>query len=197
MHLADAGARFALAKCLSAAFSSGIWRNTPMPLGNPNAKPIDPNSAQGVLSGLGKHSLAFAARAPQRKEILGCVVGCIMDAPTIDRYHLTSYGARPGDGLLAFIGVVPDAQGLRFQADKEQPGSTKSLARGLFEIWLSDASLATCPRLFIRTRRRIGPIRYLSQEHGFKLCGDFETDFRGQRQTRLVYRRDKAVGVNS
>ncbi len=227
----------ALAKCLSAAFSSGIWRKTPMPLGSPDASGNDPSSAYGVLNSLGEHSLAVAAFAPRSDSLLGCVVGCVMDEQVIAHYRLHDYGARPGDGLLAFIGIIPDAQGLRCpphlppsvgpsrgndaqdlktqdlktegqktegqktEGQKtegqniNQTGKSQSLARRLFETWLFSPGLARCPRLFVRTRRRIRPIRHLSQEHRFELVGNFETDFRGQRQTRLVYRRNNQIGA--
>ncbi|WP_205853419.1 hypothetical protein, partial [Zhengella mangrovi] len=97
------------------------------------------------------------------------------------------------DGLLAFIGIVPDAQGRRFSA---ADGSTLepacegvSLARHLFEAWMDAAVSHECPRLYIRTRRRIMSIRYLSEDLGFELCGEFTVEFRGECQTRLVYRR--------
>ncbi|WP_205853413.1 hypothetical protein, partial [Zhengella mangrovi] len=48
--------------------------------------------------------------------MIGCVIGCVMDDRVITAYGLRRYAAAPGDGLLAFIGIVPDAQGRRFSA---------------------------------------------------------------------------------
>lgn len=184
----------ALARCLSEAFSSGLWRDTPMPLGHPD----DPTSARGIIGGLGPDPLAVAAMPRQEARVIGCVLGCVMDERVVQGYGLGDYGAQPGDGLLAFIGIVPEAQGLRLRPEGDgtlgAAPAGPSLARHLFEDWLGCAELSPCPRLFIRTRRRIGPIRYLSEDLGFAFRGGFETEFRGQTQRRLVYCRTNPAG---
>lgn len=151
----------------------------------------DPASAIGIISGLGPRPIAIAARPAQDTYVIGCVIGCIMDAHEIDSYRLWSYGAVPGDGLLAFIGIVPEAQGIRLRPGGDESPDAEltgpSLARQLFQSWIDSEALDTCPRLFIRTRHRIGAIRYLSEDLGFEFRGGFETEFRGQVQTRLVY----------
>ncbi len=191
----------AMADCLSAAFSSGIWEQTPMPVGSRD----DPAGALGVLHNLGPQPIAVCAKqadpdtAPDRINggVVGCVVGGIMDQRVIDGYQLAEYGAQPGDGLLAFIGIVPQAQGRRYLpiapdllTSNFSNARSPSLARHLFTSWLKSPVLEACPRLYIRTRRRIGPIRYLCDQLAFEFCGDFKTVFRGQPQTRLVYRRN-------
>lgn len=179
-----------MARCLSEAFSSGLWQTTPLPLGAAH----DPHSAHGILSGLGPEATALAAAPDPGNRVVGCVVGCVMQPSTIEGYHLGDFGAQPGDGLLAFICITPSAQGRRFRQAGDgwlmaQKGAP-SLARHLFCGWLAAPGLRNCPRLFIRTRPSIGAIRRLSEDYDFALCGEFETEFRGQRQTRLVYRRD-------
>lgn len=194
--LDDLELRHALAECLAEAFSAGLWRATPMPLGVAE----DPSTAHGILAGLGATATAVAAKqdieGDNKGRVMGCVVGCIMDQRVVEGYNLQDFGAEPGDGLLAFIGITPEAQGARFH--RTQSGrlvadpSAPSLARHLFQGWLDAPALGACPRLFVRTRRRIRAIRRLSTDNGFQLCGQFETEFRGQTQTRLVYRRDAA-----
>ncbi len=187
---ADAGA---LALCLSAAFSSGIWAETPMPVGDAS----DPDSAMGVLGGLGPAPAVIAA-ASSSGSVFGAALGAVLTSGIIARYGLGPWQAQPGDGLLAFLGIIPGAQGSRLRAgpdgsfDLSREAGGPSLAAVLFRRWLQLPALADCPRLFFRTRRRIGAVRSLGARHGFAECGSFETMFRGRRQTRLVYRRAHA-----
>ncbi|WP_172331940.1 hypothetical protein [Mangrovicoccus sp. HB161399] len=187
---ADAGA---VALCLSEAFSAGIWAETPMPVGTAS----DPDSAMGVISGLGRRPAILAASAPHA--VAGCVLGAVLTPAIIAQYGLAPWGALPGDGLLAFIGISPGAQGSRIRACpgdlfelSRDPGDP-SLAGMLFRRWLRLPALAGCPRLFFRTRHRIGAIRHLGRRCGFAECGSFEIMFRGRCQTRLVYRREHAA----
>jgi hypothetical protein len=195
--------RAALARCLSSAFSSGIWSATPMPVGCQD----DPDSAHGVIHGLGRDAIVVAAsRVGSDGEgdgdaVVGCVIGTVLDRSTIRKYGLQPYGARPGDGLLAFIGVAPEAQGSRVISQDgdtamltrgRAPERSLSLARLLFEGWIDTTRVQRCPRVFVRTRRRLRPIQYLSESCGFEFCGKFDMTFRGEQQSRLVYRLDNA-----
>lgn len=177
----------AIAECLSAAFSSGIWQEAPLPLGSSD----DPASAVAIVEELVPRSVMVAATPIPGARVIGCAIGSVMDEDLIESYRLSGYAAEPGDGLLAFIGIVPEMQGRRYRSDgngtlEAAPGGP-SLARHLFESWIKDASGHECERLFIRTRRRIGPVRHLCDAYGFERLGEFEVDFRGQRQRRLVY----------
>ena len=203
--LDDRISRLKIAECLSAAFSSGIWQATPMPIGNKS----DPNSALGVIAGLEKHAVVLVASATdashssKRRRILGCVVGAVLDAEIIEAYELRSFGARSGDGLLAFIGIVPAVQGSRvftydidhfetcIESSNTPERSSFSLARLLFTRWLGLDDLHRCPSVFIRTRRTIMPVQHLIRSNGFEYCGRLSLNFRGVRQQRIVFRRSQ------
>lgn len=195
-HPNDQYATMALASCLSAAFSSGPWAATPMPIGQRE----DSDSALGVIRGLGSSPIVVAASAKgdPSTTVLGCVLGCVLDVHTVDGHGLDRFGAEEGDGLLAFFGIRPDLQGAKIRprnvpGDQEGPRAT-SFARHLFQAWLDNAALSDCRRLFIRTRHGITPIRHLSESFGFAYCGEFDLRFQGQIQTRLVYRRTNDPG---
>lgn len=178
-----------LASCLSDAFSSGLWSDTPMPVGHVS----DPDSAWGILSGLGEKPISVAAIGTDG--VLGCVLGVILTPELITLYGLGPWNAKPGDGLLAFIGIATDCQGKRVSQDTDgrfvlnSDLDNPSFARCLFKRWLTSSKLKDCPRVFIRTRRRIGAVRHLARGFGFSECGRFQVLFRGHRQFRLVYRR--------
>jgi len=187
-----------LVSCLVTAFSSGIWEQTPMPIGHSE----DPGSALGVINSLSPDPVVIAACEPNGSpvssdEVVGCVLGAILDHTMIKTYGLEPYSAVPGDGLLAFIGIVPRAQGLRVLPDGGDSvriaGTTPvdgsaSLARHLFETWIQTPCIQSCPRVFIRTREKIGPVMHLCKSLGFEYCGRFEIDFCNMRQERLVFR---------
>lgn len=194
-----------IAGCLSAAFSTGLWKDTPMPLGDSS----DRHSARGILAELGPSVQALVATAATEtgipSSILGCVIGSPLNDDLIDQYRLASYGARPGDALFAYIGVRPSLQGCRVQpakdnrfqldgradrADSKRPGA--SLASLLFSNWLTLPGIRRCPRVFIRTREVLTPIQALAERNGFQYCGKFYLDFHGNRQDRIVYRRSMA-----
>ena len=191
-----------LAHCLAAAFSSGPWAETPMPLGDA----ADRNSARGILAELGESAQALLATSATDSEssgsVLGCVIGSALDPNLIDHYGLEPYGARPGDALFAFIGVRPQLQGRRLRPlanGLHQVGnldcrqysnrSGTSLASLLFSNWLKLPAIRRCPRIFIRTREVLTPIQALAERNGFQFCGKFYVDFHGHRQDRMVYRR--------
>ncbi|MDF2231745.1 hypothetical protein P2H44_04200 [Albimonas sp. CAU 1670] len=178
----DRAALEASARCLAEAFSSGLWRSAPMPLGTAD----DPHSARGVVAGLGPGIVALAAREGDGGPVLGCVVGAALDAGMIEGYGLATHGAQAGDGLLAYIGIVPRAQGLRLACGA---GPRASLARRLVEDWLALPAIAACPAVYVRTRRRIGPVLHLGRTLGFERVGEFGLEFRGEPQHRIVLRR--------
>lgn len=172
-----------------------------MPIGNED----DPHSALGVLRGLGEQPQVLIACADG--EVLGCVLGAALDGPRIEAYGLAPFGAQPGDGLLAFVGVAPGAQGARARliADRRLelygtkgrrgPPGCRSLAGLLFARWLAAPAVRAFPRLFIRTRRQIKPILHLSAAHGFRRCGTIEIDFRGVRQERIILMRSQQAAA--
>jgi len=139
-------------------------------------------------------------------EVLGCVLGGILDEPLIDSYRLGKFGARRGDGILAYIGVAPEAQGARGLLRGEglleevilgagamrRAEATVSLASVLFSTWLDLPAVSCCPAVFVRTRETIAPVLHLLDRHGFEYQGQFELVFRGSPQARLVYRRKAA-----
>jgi len=176
-----------------------------MPIGDAS----DPHSARGIVAQLGANArilLASSTRgnAPLAGQpVLGCVLGAILDDRLIAAYRLGPYGARRGDGLLAYIGVPPAVQGERLSpaggdrfdcrpATRGNPptGETVSLGSLLFSRWLEISAIERCPALFVRTRTTIKPILHLLAKHGFDFRGRFELDFQGQRQDRLVFARD-------
>lgn len=192
----------AVACTLSSAFSSREWVRAPMPVGNPE----DPHSAVGIMSSLfGKGPLIVAttdAEPGQDQRVLGCVLGGTLDESLITSYGLSPYGARVGDAILAYIGVAPAAQGVRGQLHDdgtiEVPAratgprnGSKSVASCLFERWLKHPDVARCPSVFVRTRETIGPILHLAEKNGFAFQGQFELEFQGERQNRLVFRRSQ------
>lgn len=196
------GAALEVATCLSKAFSSGLWAASPMPTG-----PLeDPDSALGVVNGLGPCPIALAARTraadgEHAGALIGCVLGTVLDEDVIARYGLSPFSAAPGDALLAFIGIVPEAQHVRIIGRSHEECEvvrataqhrSVSLARHLFESWLGMQNLNHCPQTFIRTREQITPILGLCEGNGFSYCGRFELNLHGAVQERLVFRRTNA-----
>jgi len=200
------GEALQIARCLSKAFSSGLWEASPMPLGSPE----DPNSALGIVNGLGSCPLALAAYrsgadAPRSREAIGCVLGAVLNDEVIARYGLAPFSAMSGDALLAFIGIVPEAQKTRINGRggdetavvrTPRPQRSISLARHMFESWLGMTGLRDCRQIFIRTRKQITPILRLCDENGFSYCGRFDLPYRGTVQERLVFRRTNATPMN-
>ncbi len=85
-----------------------------MPVGDDS----DLHSALGIITMLGEHARILLASAmeigaPEAQRVLGCVLGSVLDEKLINVYRIGEYGARTGDGLLAYIGLVPHAQGAR------------------------------------------------------------------------------------
>ncbi len=200
------GLREEIATSLCAAFNSREWTRTPMPIGDAS----DPHSARGIVAQLGSNArilLASPARgsaSPAGNPVLGCVLGAILDDDLIAAYRLGPYGARRGDGLLAYIGVPPAFQGERLSpaggdrferrpANRGTPPARRTVSLGslLFSRWLELSAVKRCPALFVRTRTTIKPILHLLAKHGFDFRGRFELDFQGQRQDRLVFARDR------
>jgi len=193
-----------VAACLSAAFSSGVWSETPMPVGDET----DPHSAAGIIAGQAECLQLLLARFESEdkhnddQEILGCVVGTLLREPVLDAYGLREYGARPGDALLAYIGLVPAAQRTRVyvasdssikaashSSDLAGGGCVHSLASLMFTRWMELPAIRSASCVFIRTRIVIGSIQHLAAKHDFQLCGSFDINFRGQKQDRMVFRR--------
>lgn len=185
--------------CLASAFSSGPWASTPMPVGDAD----DSHSARGIVAGLGSRAqVVLASAADDDRRILGCVMGGIMDERMIGGYGLARYGARAGDGLLAYIGVAPRNQGIRVARTGEEiytvrpkshfagHDSEASLAGLLFKRWLELSPVTASPSVFVRTRRVLKPILHLSERNGFDHCGQFDLTFQGSRQERIVFRRE-------
>lgn len=199
--------RDGIVNCLAAAFSSGVWAPTPMPIGDAS----DPHSAHGILAELGERVQVIVASKTtadpihEYKEVLGCVVGAVLDESLIDAYGLAPYGACIGDGLLAYIGVAPSAQGSRALQRRVnefdlRPGQASapinqkgdSLASLLFARWLDLSEIEQCPRVFVRTRKVLDPILHLAGKNGFQYLGQFELDFQGERQDRMVFGRSNS-----
>lgn len=164
-----------------------------MPLGDLR----DRHSARGIIAELGDRAQVLAASDPEDgTSVLGCVVGVVLDKDLIDSYCLSEFGAHSGDGLLAYIGILPEVQGgraTRLQDDifevRRGPSADPSLANLLFERWLELPEISVCPNLFVRTRRSIEPVLYLLNKHGFSYRGEFQLSFRGMSQTRMVFGR--------
>lgn len=189
----------AVATCLSSAFSSGIWASSPMRVGHV----ADRHSARGAIAEFGENAQVLVASDEDAGGLLlGCVLGGRLDDNLIAAYSLAPYGAQPGDGLLAYIGIVPSAQGSRvvqrqddaFEVLRERIGSRRSWDEGslaglLFTRWLQLSDIAPCPRVFVRTRKAIGPVLHLIEKNGFEYLGRFDLDFNGEQQDRLVFRR--------
>jgi hypothetical protein len=192
------------AACLSAAFSSGVWSETPMPVGDET----DPDSAAGIIAGLAERLQLLLALFESEdthnnsQEILGSVVGTLLREPILDTYGLRRYGAHPGDALLAYIGLVPAAQRSRVHvasdslikaashsSDSIDGGCVRSLASLMFTRWMELPAIRSASCVFIRTRIVIGSIQHLAAKHDFQLCGSFDINFRGQKQDRMVFRR--------
>lgn len=192
----------ATARCLATAFSSGEWAATPMPLGDE----ADPHSGRGIIAQLGKQAQLLVANGvgdDHGRNVLGCVLGAVLDRTLVDAYGLASYGAQSGDALLAYIGLMPAAQGRRasllsdniFELSFRRSGlpsvhEGQSLASLLFERWLELSAIESCPRVFVRTRKVLAPIIHLAEKNGFRYRGEFELDFQGDRQDRIVFARD-------
>jgi len=193
----------AIVDCLSSAFSSGVWARAPMPVGERS----DSHSARGIVAQLGADAQVLVAFTDDDKpsheaDVHGCVVGGLLDEDLIRAYGLGSFGARRGDGILAYIGVQPSAQGNRLVARTETrfgvaPPSERpwmkpsgaSLAGLLFSGWLRLPAVARCPRVFVRTRSVLPKIQYLAEKNGFVYQGRFELEFKGEQQDRMVYTR--------
>jgi len=191
-----------VASTLSSAFSSQGWEATPMPVGDAT----DPNSALGIMAELcteGPTVLASTeGNAARGAEVLGCVLGGVLNDSLIERFGLRPYGACRGDGLLAFIGVAPTVQGARGYlrtgnviedlgpSSSRPPVGSVSLASALFSNWLALPAISSRRAVFIRTREVIRPILHLAGKHGFVYQGRMHQDFRGSIQERLVFRRD-------
>lgn len=190
----------AVATCVSAAFSGGVWTKSPIPLGHEG----DRDSAHGIIAGLHEKSLLIMVASNVSDQLLiGCVLGGILDTDLICAYRLGAYGAGPGDGLLAYIGVLPSAQGTRVTSlfghtyetltDHRRGRVGDSLAGQLFARWLDLPAVKDCPRIFIRTRKEIPAVLHLIEKNGFEYCGKFELAFRGGAQQRLVFKRNSAL----
>ena len=197
-----------IATSLAAAFSSREWSRTPMPIGNCT----DPHSARGILAQLAGRSQAVLASEDepaislQAQRVVGCVLGGVLDEALIAAYGLQPYGAREGDGLLAYIGVVPAAQGMRlrphddgiheaarYRVNRMAKTDSTSLASLLFSGWLALPIVRSCPAVFVRTRQVPKPIIHLAAKNGFEFSGCFTVDFHGERQDRMVFRRELRV----
>lgn len=192
----------ATARCLATAFSSGEWAPTPMPLGDGS----DPHSACGIIAQLGKQAQTLVANDigdDHGPKVIGCVLGAVLDRTLVEAYGLGSYGAQSGDALLAYIGLMPTVQGRRasllsnniFELSLRRSGRPsinegQSLAALLFERWLELSAIECCPRVFVRTRKVLAPIIHLAEKNGFRYRGEFELDFHGERQDRIIFARD-------
>lgn len=193
---------YAVADCLAAAFGSGVWARSPMPVGDRST----PHSARGILAELGAGTQVLVASAddgkPQNEaDVLGCVIGSLLDDELIRAYGLGSFGAQGGDGLLAFIGLRPAAQGTRVlpranncfdlapATDHPVKSGGVSLASLLFSCWLELPEVARCRRVYVRTRSVLPKIQHLAAKSGFVYQGRFELEFQGERQDRIVYSR--------
>ena len=198
----DAGMWDAVARTLSSAFSSRDWQNSPMPVGDAS----DAHSAVGVMTELRDGPLLVATRDAADVEVtqvVGCVLGGVLNESLIDSYRLGNFGARTGDAILAYIGVTPEAQGIRgfprnngfldkiFSSNDtpRKPDESDSLAGAMFSTWLELPEIASCPTVFVRTRETIGSMLHLLSKHGFEHQGRFDLEFHGSLQSRLVYRR--------
>lgn len=189
----------AVATCLAAAFGSGVWASSPMPVGDDS----EPDSAHGIISEFGENAQTLVAwNTDENRPLLGCVVGGVLDENLIAAYGLTGHGAKTGDGLLAYIGVPPSAQGCRLtrlrdnvfeilpnrNSQRHERGGD-SLAGLLFAQWLRLPAIDRCPHVFVRTREEIGSVIHLIEKNGFEYSGRLDLDFQGDKQDRLVYRR--------
>jgi hypothetical protein len=194
----------AIVQCLAAAFGSGVWARTPMPTGDS----ADPHSARGIVAQLRSRArvlLAYADRpigAVGQNSIIGCVLGCVLDEALIDMYRIDDYDAKPGDALLAYIGVEPASQGYRAfhlsgnqfalrsrHCNRAKRYRSESLAGVLFARWLALRNVAACPHVFVRTRSVLGPVLHMIEKNGFEYRGQFDLDFHGERQDRMVFAR--------
>jgi len=192
----------AVADCLAAAFGSGVWARSPMPVGDRST----PHSARGILAELGAGTQILLAstddhRPHNESDVLGCVLGSVLDEELIRAYGLGSFGAQCGDGLLAFIGLHPAAQGTRVipranncfdlapAADHPVKSGGISLASLLFSCWLELPEVTRCRRVYVRTRSVLPKIQHLAAKSGFVYQGRFELEFQGERQDRIVYSR--------
>jgi len=82
--------RHAVAACISAAFSSGVWAKSPIPLGRES----DRNSARGIIAELHEKNLVIMVASDVSCQfLLRCVLGGILDADLICAYRLGTYGA--------------------------------------------------------------------------------------------------------
>lgn len=162
----------------------------------------DHHCAHRIISDFGDNAQILVASSDGEGEpLLGCVLGGILDAELIAAYRLAGFGARAGDGVLAYIAVPPAAQGSRvvhlsddvFEVHPARIGGRwrkgSSLAGALFAGWLANPAVAQCPRVFVRTREVIRPVLHLIEKNGFEYRGRFELEFRGERQDRLVFGR--------
>lgn len=188
-----------VATCLAAAFGSGLWASSPMPVGDDSER----HSAHGIISELGENAqILVASDMDDNQPLLGCVVGGVLDENLIAAYGLAGHGAKTGDGLLAYIGVPPSAQGCRLtrlrdnvfeilpnrNSQRHERGGD-SLAGLLFAQWLRLPAIERSPHVFVRTRKVIGSVIHLIEKNGFEYSGRLDLDFQGDKQDRLVYRR--------
>ena len=174
----------------------------------------DPHSAYRIIAGLGEQTHLLIAstscKEDTSRQVLGCVLGGILNRLLIDAYGLGPYGAQTGDGLLAYIGLRPVAQGSRawfcrddifdvrqHQMSTQDPENGESLASLLFSKWLDLAAITSCSQVFIRTRATITPILHLASKYRFEYCGKFLIDFQGEQQERLVFKRSKREADDS
>jgi hypothetical protein len=189
-----------IVQCLAAAFGSGVWASSPMPVGDET----NPHSARGIVASLSRQEkIVVASRAEEEGEsIIGCVLGGVLDDELIVDYRLAPFGAKEGDGLLAYIGVAPNFQGSRLLASSEGGFATRikacgtvandsgaSLSSLLFKCWLNLPTVTACPSVFVRTRKVLKPIVHLAEKNGFQYEGKFYLDFNGEQQDRIVFRR--------
>jgi hypothetical protein len=174
-----------------------------MPLGDKT----DPHSATGIIAGLAECLQLLLARSESEdenddQEVLGCIAGTLLREPDLDTYGLREYGAHPGDAFLAYVGLVPAAQRSKVyvasdslikaaphSSDLADGGCVHSLASLMFTRWMELPAIRSASRVFIRTRTVIGSIQHLAAKHDFQLCGSFDINFRGQKQDRMVFRR--------
>lgn len=132
--------------------------------------------------------------------ILGFAFGGILNEELFDWFQLAEFGATKGDGVLPFAGVVPLAQGYRISDDcqkvlRDSSGMPikdrnkgKSLYRRLFEQRLGLAEIASCRKVFLRTRQVLSPVIAMATSHGFKYQGSFYTIWQGvETQDRMVF----------
>jgi len=63
----------------------------------------------------------------------------------------------------------------------------------LFSGWLAQPVVGACPAVFVRTRKVLQPIIHMATDNGFEYTGGFTIDFHGERQDRIVFRRESQL----